>query len=92
MSGFSSRQKSLYPWRTQNLDEHRPAYLEGDDVDFPSNGDDLVSVSFNQCDVKAMVSDLKADITGDVAPWEPYDIVNPLRNNRKTEMTDTVAG
>ena len=35
-----SRQKSLYPWRAHNLDEHRPAYLEGDDVDFPRNEDD----------------------------------------------------
>ena len=35
-----SRQKNLYPWRTHNLDEHRPAYLEGDDVDFPRHGDD----------------------------------------------------
>ena len=31
------RQKRLYPWRSQTLEEHRPTYLEGDDVDFPSN-------------------------------------------------------
>ena len=33
------RQKNLYPWRTSNLDDHRPNYLEGNDLDFPTNED-----------------------------------------------------
>ena len=36
---IQQRQKRIYPWRTEDLEDHRPAYLEGEDVDFPSNED-----------------------------------------------------
>ena len=34
---IQQRQKRLYPWRTEDLENHRPTYLEGEDLEFPSN-------------------------------------------------------
>ena len=34
---IQQRQKRIYPWRTENLDNHRPTYLEGEDLEFPSD-------------------------------------------------------